>query len=271
MSTRADTLLAESGLVSSRSVAAKEIRAGRVRLGVDGPVVDKPSQLLEEGTELLLAEARRFVSRAGIKLANALEALKLDVTEADCLDVGASTGGFTDCFLQRGAARVIALDVAHGQLDWGIRNDDRVTVIERLNARDLQPGDLPFVPTLAAIDVSFISAAKILPAVAATFTASGASILVMVKPQFELGRDRVGRGGVVRSPSDRRDAIHAVAGAAADLGLVVRGVAPSGLPGPKGNVETFLWLGDRDAVADLGGAVLAAEPDQAARQKGKKR
>jgi 23S rRNA (cytidine1920-2'-O)/16S rRNA (cytidine1409-2'-O)-methyltransferase len=270
VSTRADTLLAERGLVSSRSVAAKEIRAGRVRLGDDGPLVDKPSQLLDDDADLLLAEAKRFVSRGGIKLANALDALELDPAGLDCLDVGASTGGFTDCLLQRGAARVIALDVAHGQLDWGLRNDERVSVIERLNGREMLPSDLPFAPTLATIDVSFISVAKVLPAVADVM-GEGRAILAMVKPQFELGRQRVGRGGVVRDPSDRREAIHGVAESAKQLGLVVRGVAPSGLPGPKGNVETFLWLGDGEPIPDLGAAVLAAEPDPPARKRGHRR
>jgi 23S rRNA (cytidine1920-2'-O)/16S rRNA (cytidine1409-2'-O)-methyltransferase len=260
MSTRADTLLAERGIVSSRSVAAKEIRAGRVRLGSDGPLVDKPSQLLEDDADLLLAEARRFVSRGGIKLANALDELAIDPTGLECLDVGASTGGFTDCLLQRGATRVIALDVAHGQLDWGLRNDERVVVIERLNGREVSAADLPFAPALATIDVSFISVAKVMPAVARVI-AEGGSILAMVKPQFELGRQRVGRGGVVRDPAARREAILGVAEAAGPLGLSVAGVAPSGLPGPKGNVETFLWLRAGEPIADLEAAVLAAEPD----------
>jgi 23S rRNA (cytidine1920-2'-O)/16S rRNA (cytidine1409-2'-O)-methyltransferase len=270
VSTRADTLLAERGLVSSRSVAAKEIRAGRVRLGSDGPVVDKPSQLLDDDADLLLAEARRFVSRGGIKLANALDDLAIDPAGLDCLDVGASTGGFTDCLLQRGAARVIALDVAHGQLDWGLRNDERVTVVERLNARDLTAADLAFTPSLTTIDVSFISVAKVLPAVTAVIREAD-SILAMVKPQFELGRKRVGRGGVVRDPADRREAIHGVADAARALGYETRGVAPSGLPGPKGNVETFLWLGRGGPIGDLDAAILAADPDPPAPKRGHRR
>ncbi len=164
---RIDALLAERGLAPSRTSAAESVRAGRVRIGHDGPLALKPSQLVADDAELLLTDRPSFVSRGGVKLANALDALALDVAGLDCLDVGASTGGFTDCLLQRGAARVIALDVAHGQLDWGLRNDPRVTVIERHNARDLDPAELPFHPALATVDVSFISLTKVLPAVAA--------------------------------------------------------------------------------------------------------
>jgi 23S rRNA (cytidine1920-2'-O)/16S rRNA (cytidine1409-2'-O)-methyltransferase len=153
--------------------------------------------------------------------------------------VGASTGGFTDCLLKRGAARVIALDVAHGQLDWGLRNDDRVHAIERHNARELSAADLPWVPALATIDVSFISLTKVIPAVASALGEDG-ELLAMVKPQFELGRKRV-KAGVVRDPADRREALVTVGTAARELGLAVRGFASSGLPGPKGNRETFLW------------------------------
>jgi 23S rRNA (cytidine1920-2'-O)/16S rRNA (cytidine1409-2'-O)-methyltransferase len=183
------------------------------------------------------------------------------VSDRDCLDVGASTGGFTDCLLQRGAARVIALDVAHGQLDWGLRNDDRVHVIERANARDLNPEDLPFTPSLATVDVSFISLTKVLPAVARAL-AGDADLLAMVKPQFELGRKRV-KGGVVRDPAERREALTAVATAARDVGLAIRGFAPSGLPGPKGNRETFVWCsrsGSGMSWDEVEAAVAEVEP-----------
>ena len=143
---RIDALLAERGLAPSRTSAAESVRAGRVRIGHDGPLALKPSQLVAEDAELLVTEAPRFVSRGGVKLANALDALAIDVAGLDCLDVGASTGGFTDCLLQRGAARVIALDVAHGQLDWGLRNDPRVDVIEHRNAREIDPAELPLPP-----------------------------------------------------------------------------------------------------------------------------
>src|SRR6476646_713786 len=238
---RIDSLLAERGLFPSRTAAAGAVRAGEVRVGRDGPVALRPSQLVEPDADLLVEQGPRFVSRGGIKLEHALEALAIDVEGRDCLDVGASTGGFTDCLLQRGAARVVALDVAYGQLDLRIREDPRVTVFERANARRLSPDELPFAPQLATVDVSFISLAKVLPAVAACL-APGGEVLAMVKPQFELGRERV-RKGVVRDPADRREAIVGVAGAAAEFGLAVRGFASSGLPGPKGNRETFVWCG----------------------------
>jgi 23S rRNA (cytidine1920-2'-O)/16S rRNA (cytidine1409-2'-O)-methyltransferase len=256
---RIDAVLAERGLFPSRSAAASAVRAGEVRIGEDGPVALRPSQLVEPEADLILAERRRFVSRGGVKLENALEALGIDVSGRDCLDVGASTGGFSDCLLQRGAARVAALDVAFGQLDLSLREDARVTVIERANARELTPGDLPFAPSLATIDVSFISLAKVLPAVVRCL-APGGEVLAMVKPQFELGRERVGRG-VVRDAADRREAILGVARVAQGLGLPVRGLASSGLPGPKGNRETFLWCGGEGAeVAELEAALREVEP-----------
>jgi 23S rRNA (cytidine1920-2'-O)/16S rRNA (cytidine1409-2'-O)-methyltransferase len=255
---RIDAVLAERGLFPSRSAAASAVRAGSVRVGGDGPVALRPSQLVEPDTELVIDSGPRFVSRGGIKLDNALTALGIEVGGRDCLDVGASTGGFTDCLLQRGAARVVALDVAYGQIDVRLREDPRVIVIERRNARSLDPADLPFAPDLAAVDVSFISLTKILPAVAACI-ARGGEILAMVKPQFELGRERVGKG-VVRDPDDRREAILSVARCAQELGLPVRGFAPSGLAGPKGNVETFVWCGgEGETVADLEAALKGVE------------
>src|SRR6478735_11985379 len=233
---RIDAVLAEQGLFPSRTAAAGAVRAGSVRVGPDGPVALRPSQLVEPEAALIVDSGPRYVSRGGNKLENALEALGIDVSGRDCADVGASTGGFSDCLLQRGAARVAAVDVAYGQIDRRLRQDPRVHVIERLNAREMVPADLPFAPSLATVDVSFISLTKVLPAVAHSL-APGGEVLAMVKPQFELGRERVGRG-VVRDPADRREAILAVAAAAAGLGLTVRGFAPSGLPGPKGNRET---------------------------------
>jgi 23S rRNA (cytidine1920-2'-O)/16S rRNA (cytidine1409-2'-O)-methyltransferase len=254
---RIDAALADRGLFPSRSAAAGAVRAGEVRIGQDGPVALRPSQLVEADADLIVAAGRRFASRGGIKLENGLEALGIDVADRDCLDVGASTGGFTDCLLQRGAARVIAADVAYGQLDVRLREDPRVYVIERLNARAMEPGDLPFIPSLATVDVSFISLAKVLPAVARCLAPAGEA-LAMVKPQFELGKSRVGRG-VVRDPGDRREAILEVARAAEALGLAVRGVVSSGLPGPKGNRETFVWCGgEGPGVEDLEAAVAAA-------------
>jgi 23S rRNA (cytidine1920-2'-O)/16S rRNA (cytidine1409-2'-O)-methyltransferase len=253
--------LAERGLFPSRSAAAGAVRAGEVKVGQDGPVALRPSQLVEPDANLIVAGGPRYVSRGGVKLENALEALGIDVGGRDCLDVGASTGGFTDCLLQRGASRVIAADVAYGQLDLRLREDPRVHVIERLNARAMQPADLPFPPSLATIDVSFISLAKVLPAVAGCLLPGG-EILAMVKPQFELGKERVGRG-VVRDPADRREAILEVAEAARELGLPIRGFASSGLPGPKGNRETFVWCGGEGReVEDLEAAVLAVEGEE---------
>jgi 23S rRNA (cytidine1920-2'-O)/16S rRNA (cytidine1409-2'-O)-methyltransferase len=257
---RIDAVLAERGAFPSRTAAASAVRAGEVRIGENGPIALRPSQLVEPGAELIVDEGPRYVSRGGTKLENALATLAIDVTGLDCLDVGASTGGFSDCLLQRGAARVAAVDVAYGQLDAGLREDPRVVVIERLNARGLAPGDLPFEPQLAVVDVSFISLTKILPAVVECLAAEG-EILAMVKPQFELGRERVGRG-VVRNAADRREAILAVAGHARGLGLAVRGFASSGLPGPKGNRETFVWCAKAgDGLDDLEAAVAEVDPD----------
>jgi 23S rRNA (cytidine1920-2'-O)/16S rRNA (cytidine1409-2'-O)-methyltransferase len=260
---RLDTLLARRGLFASRARAAASVMAGEVRLGGSGgDRAAKPGQLVAEDVELAVDERRRFVSRGGIKLANALQATGIDVSGRRCLDVGASTGGFTDCLLQGGAAHVVALDVAYGELDWALRTDDRVTVIERTNARNLAAGDLPYAPDLVVADLSFISLTKVLPAVLAC-CAERFDALAMVKPQFEVGRERVGKGGVVRSPDDRRAALLAVGACARAQGAAVLGFASSGLPGPKGNQETFVWLaeGGREAApADLDALARVVEP-----------
>jgi 23S rRNA (cytidine1920-2'-O)/16S rRNA (cytidine1409-2'-O)-methyltransferase len=223
---------------------------------------EKPGQLVPEDIELEVVAAPEFVSRGGIKLANALSALGLDVSGAQALDVGASTGGFTDCLLQRGAAHVVAVDVGYGELDWRLRSDPRVTVIERTNARSLAAEDLPYAPSVISIDVSFISLAKVLPAVLAC-AAPRFDCLALVKPQFEAGRDAVGKGGVVRDPALRRRALIEVGTDAASLGCAVLGYASSGLPGPKGNRETFVWLGEsgvRAPVPDIEQAAREVEP-----------
>ena len=260
---RLDTLLAQRGLFASRARAAASVMAGEVRLGGQGGArAAKPGQLVAEDVELAVDERPRFVSRGGIKLANALDATGLDPAGRSCLDVGASTGGFTDCLLQRGAAHVVALDVAYGELDWSLRTDERVTVLERTNARSLAPEDLPYAPDLVVADVSFISLTKVLPAVLACCVARF-DVLAMVKPQFEVGRERLGKGGVVRSPDDRRAALVAVAATVRAAGAAVLGFASSGLPGPKGNRETFVWLGEagRDgSVDDLEAAAREVEP-----------
>ena len=230
-----------------------------MRLEPGGRRAEKPSQLVPEDAELVVDEGRRFASRGGLKLEHALDLLDLEVAGRDCLDVGASTGGFTDCLLQRGAARLIALDVGYGQLEWRLRKDPRVEVLERTNARHLKPSDLPWVPQLATIDVSFISLAKLLPAVAGCLAPQG-EIVGLVKPQFEAARGRVGKGGVVRDPADRRAALVSVGRAARELGLGVHGFAPSGLPGPKGNRETFIHLSlAGGGIADVEAAASEVE------------
>lgn len=257
---RLDTLLAQRGLFPSRARAAASVMAGEVRFA-DGARAAKPGQLVAGDVAVALDERPRYVSRGGIKLANALDALGIDVGGLRALDVGASTGGFTDCLLQRGAAHVVALDVAYGELDWSLRTDDRVTVLERCNARAITRDALPYEPDLVVCDVSFISLTKALPAV---FACLGGrfDVLAMVKPQFEVGRGRVGKGGVVRDPQARQDAILEVARSLTQAtGAVVAGIAPSGLPGPKGNLETFLRFsepGRPDAIDDLERAVAQA-------------
>jgi 23S rRNA (cytidine1920-2'-O)/16S rRNA (cytidine1409-2'-O)-methyltransferase len=254
---RLDTLLAERGLFDSRTRAAASVMAGEVRLGGNGQRAQKPGQLVDPDVVVAVDEPPRFVSRGGIKLANALERFAVDVRGRHGLDVGASTGGFTDCLLQAGAERVIALDVAYGELDWRLRNDPRVTVLERTNARSITPADLPYTPDLVVVDVSFISLAKVLPAVLAV-TAPAFDVLAMVKPQFEVGRGNVGKGGVVREPAQRRAALVATARGARERGAVVLGFASSGLPGPKGNEETFVWLAEHGRAGDVGDLDAAA-------------
>jgi 23S rRNA (cytidine1920-2'-O)/16S rRNA (cytidine1409-2'-O)-methyltransferase len=258
---RIDSLLADRGLFESRSRAAAAVLAGDVLLLPGRRRIEKPGQLVDAGAEVEVVAPRPYVSRGGIKLAHALDALGLDVNGARALDVGASTGGFTDCLLQRGAAHVVALDVGYGELAWKLREDARVTVLERCNARALRAENLPYAPGLIVIDVSFISLTKVLPAVLSCAEETY-DCLAMVKPQFEVGRERVGKGGVVRDPDARREAILAVGRAAGGFGAVVGGFAASGLPGPKGNRETFLWLHspERRGLADLEAAVREVEP-----------
>jgi 23S rRNA (cytidine1920-2'-O)/16S rRNA (cytidine1409-2'-O)-methyltransferase len=258
---RLDHLLSERGVFPSRTRAAASVIAGEVMLLPERRRAEKPGQLVSEDVELEVAQAPRFASRGGVKLANALEVLDIPVTGRRALDVGASTGGFTDCLLQHGAEHVVALDVAYGQLDWRLRSDPRVTVIERSNAREIDGDLLPYAPDLIVIDVSFIAVAKVLPAVLGC-AAEGFDCLALVKPQFEVGRGRVGKGGVVRDPALRRGALMAVGEAATALGASVLGFVSSGLPGPKGNLESFAWLGagSRTGVADLEAAAREVEP-----------
>jgi 23S rRNA (cytidine1920-2'-O)/16S rRNA (cytidine1409-2'-O)-methyltransferase len=258
---RLDALLVDRGLFETRSRAAAAVLAGDVRIGDDGRRAAKPGQMVAPEVPLAVAEVPQYVSRGGVKLANALDALAVPVEGRRALDVGASTGGFTDVLLQRGATAVIALDVAYGELHWRLRQDPRVTVLERTNARSLTAGDLPFRPDLVVADVSFISLTKVLPAVLAS-AAERFDCLAMVKPQFEAGRERVGKGGVVRDAETRIETLVTVADAARADGYALMGFAPSGLPGPSGNLETFAWIaepGRAGALDDIEAAARAVE------------
>lgn len=238
---RADLLLVERSLAPTREKARALILAGVVFAGerrVDkaGDTIDETSPLEVRGLD------HPYVSRGGLKLEGALDALAIDPAGLVAADFGASTGGFTDCLLSRGAARVYAIDVGYGQLHPKLRSDPRVIVMERTNARNLRPEDLPERVDLVVIDASFIGVAKLLPAARAILTPLG-QVLAMVKPQFEVGRERVGKGGVVRDPELRAEAVDAVVRSAVELGFVVRGQAESKIAGPKGNRETFVQLG----------------------------
>jgi len=230
---RVDLLLVERGLAESRARAQALVMAGLV------PGYEKPGQQVDEDVELRVEHGPVYVSRGGVKLANGLDRLGVDPAGLDCLDIGASTGGFTDVLLQRGARRVIALDVGYGQLHPRLRADPRVTVLERTNARTL--GGLPFPPQLVVCDVSFISVRTALPP-ALRLAAPGWQALILVKPQFEAGRADVGKGGVVRDPNVRGRVVREVAEAALEWGASVVSVVDSGLPGPKGNREFVLHL-----------------------------
>lgn len=262
---RLDTLLHQRGLFASRSRAAAAVTAGEVRVGDRAIPTTKPGQMIEDDVALTVTpRGASFVSRGGAKLANALDALAIDVRGRRCLDVGASTGGFTDCLLQRGAEHVVALDVASDELDPGLRADARVTPLDRVNARGIAPSDLPYPPDLIVADVSFISLTKVLPAVLAC-AAPRFDALAMVKPQFEVGRERLGGGGVVRDAAERWRAVVDVARAARDdAGAAVLGFAASGLPGPKGNRETFVWLAERGRAGALDDTALASAAEACA-------
>jgi 23S rRNA (cytidine1920-2'-O)/16S rRNA (cytidine1409-2'-O)-methyltransferase len=237
---RADVAVFEQGLAPSRERAQALILAGQILCG-DKPVT-KAGDVLPVGAVLRLrGEPMPYVSRGGLKLVHALDVFKVDVAGAVAVDIGASTGGFTDCLLQRGAARVYCIDVGHGQLDWKIASDPRVVVIDRTNIRHMEPTRIPERCTLAVTDVSFISLRLVLPAMPALLV-PGAPAVVLVKPQFEVGREKVGKGGIVRDDGDRRQAIADVAAAAQSLGFTVLGETTSPITGGKGNVEFLLHL-----------------------------
>ncbi len=259
-------LLTERGLFATRSRAAAAVMAGEVRVGDSERRAQKPGELLDEQVALSVKERPAFVSRGGIKLANALAAWGLAVKGRRALDVGASTGGFSDCLLAHGASEVVAVDVGYGMLDYRLRTDPRMQLLERTNARSLSAAMLPQpldeanagLPDLATIDVSFISLAKVLEPVISCL-APRHDVLALVKPQFEVGRGRVGKGGVVRDAAARREALIEVGKVAVALGESVRGYCSSGLPGPKGNRESFIWL----AHGALDGAPAQAAPSPA--------
>jgi 23S rRNA (cytidine1920-2'-O)/16S rRNA (cytidine1409-2'-O)-methyltransferase len=236
---RLDRLLVERGLVPSRERAQRLIMAGDVL--VDDHVVSKAgTDVAEDAVVRLRAAASAYASRGGDKLAGALDMFGLDLTDRIVVDVGASTGGFTDVCLRRGARRVIAVDVGYGQLAWSLRQDPRVTVLDRTNARSLEAAMMPATPDVAVVDVSFISLTIVLPAVVRVLAPAG-QIVALVKPQFEVGKGEVGKGGVVRDPAKRAAAVSSVRDAMARLGFAIRGEAESVLSGPKGNREVFLW------------------------------
>jgi 23S rRNA (cytidine1920-2'-O)/16S rRNA (cytidine1409-2'-O)-methyltransferase len=242
---RLDLLLVEKGLVESRNEAQRVIMAGEVRVG--GQMVFKPAHKVDRDVEIHIVSKSRFVSQGGEKLEKALQTFKLDVQGVVCADVGASTGGFTDCLLQYGAARVYALDVGKGQLHWKLRNDPRIVSMEETNVRYLNA--LPEIVKLITIDVSFISLRLILPAALKWMDPAG-SIIALVKPQFEAGREFVGRGGIVRDSNVHRQVLSQVVSAAEKLGLSPKGLVPAPKISQRKNVEFLLWLSQEDGVLD---------------------
>ena len=261
MRERLDRLLVARGLAETREKAQGLILAGRVR--VDGAMVDKAGARVAEEATLSVAPGPRWVSRGALKLEHALRAFGVAVAGRSALDVGASTGGFTEVLLAEGASRVVALDVGRGQLDWKLRQDPRVTVQEGVNARHLVPAHLPFEVTLAVADVSFISLKTVLPSVVACLTPPG-EIVALAKPQFEVGRGRVGRGGIVRDPADHRAVLLDLAAWSAFSGLTLRGLTASPIRGAEGNAEFFLHLfADPAGAGGLTGDALAAAVESA--------
>jgi 23S rRNA (cytidine1920-2'-O)/16S rRNA (cytidine1409-2'-O)-methyltransferase len=256
---RLDSELVRRGLVQSRTEAAHAVRSGLVTIG--GRPAAKPSTLVDPAEAVdLAAPPRRYVSRGGEKLAAALDGFGIEPRGRDCLDVGASTGGFTDCLLQRGAARVIAVDVGYGQLAWTLREDPRVVVLERTNVRELHVSDIPFRPELLTVDVSFISLDAVVPALAA-LASPDARFVLLVKPQFEAARSEVGKGGVVRDPETWRRVLEETSATCRRASLVPQGAVVSPLVGPAGNAEFFLLAttGGDERRVDVDAAVAEAQ------------
>jgi 23S rRNA (cytidine1920-2'-O)/16S rRNA (cytidine1409-2'-O)-methyltransferase len=251
---RLDAELVRRGLVSSRAVAVEAVHAGRVRVA-GAPARSPARQVAPDEAIAVEAPAAEFASRGGRKLAAALDAFALDVTDRLCVDVGASTGGFTDCLLQRGAAHVFAIDVGRGQLAWSLRTDPRVTVMERTNVRNLDAGALDRAPSMCTVDLSFISLRTVAPHLLA-LAADAADFVLLVKPQFEAGRARVGKGGIVRDPEIRRDVVTEVIDGLAAHGLGVIALVASPIAGADGNVEFLAHA--RRGPATVDAATIAA-------------
>jgi 23S rRNA (cytidine1920-2'-O)/16S rRNA (cytidine1409-2'-O)-methyltransferase len=239
---RLDQLLVGRGFFPSREQARRAILAGQVSIGTR--IAAKPSELLEERTAIAVKPTRKYVGRGALKLASALDHFQIDVRGKTALDVGASTGGFTDSLLQRGAEKVYAVDVGYGQLDWKLRNDPRVIVLEKVNARFLTPKHVPELVEICVVDVSFISLTLILPNALGLLKSDGV-ILTLIKPQFELQRSNVGKGGIVRDPRLHQKAQDKIVAFMRDLGHVVIGVAPAAIKGADGNQEFFACIRKR--------------------------
>lgn len=252
---RLDQWLVEEGYYSSRERARLAIMAGEVMIEGKERAL-KAGTRVTSGDRVIIKARQRFVSRGGDKLDGVLERWGVDVSGRSALDAGASTGGFTHCLLERGASRVISLDVGKGQLHWDLRRDPRVAVIEGVNVRYLQPQELPFKPHIIVADLSFISLRLVLPALVGVME-EDCDLIALIKPQFEAGRREVGKKGVVRDPHVHREVLHRVLGEAAEHGLVLEGVAPSPLRGADGNIEFFAWwkLGDKATQGDIAARV----------------
>jgi 23S rRNA (cytidine1920-2'-O)/16S rRNA (cytidine1409-2'-O)-methyltransferase len=245
---RLDLYLLTKGLVKTRQEAQKLIRAGKVRT-INGQILDKPGQEVLKDIQIEVTQPLRYVSRGGDKLAEAFNKFSLNIKNRVCLDAGISTGGFTDCLLQLGAAKVYGVDVGYGQTAWSIRNDPRVVLLERTNIRHLTPEQLfndgDPIPDFAVADLSFISLKIVLPSIKSLLQANRSELLVLVKPQFEVGKDKVGKGGVVRDYSLHAEAIEGVANESKKYGWYPKGLIASPLKGPAGNQEYLLWMGDQ--------------------------
>ena len=267
MKERLDVLLVTRGLASSREKAKAVIMAGDVY--VDGQKEDKAGSAFDadKASIEVRSNAIPYVSRGGLKLKRALEVFPIELNAKTCMDIGASTGGFTDCMLQNGASKVYAIDVGHGQLDWKLRNDSRVICMEKTNFRYMESSSIPERVDFAGCDVSFISLDKILKP-AYEILDDAADMVVLIKPQFEAGRDKVGKKGVVRDPDVHEEVIKRIIGVAEDTGFKILGLDHSPIKGPEGNIEYLLWLGKsaclgEQAVCDIGAAVRAAHEELA--------